>query len=139
MPDHLTVHVLRLNPGDDLRAGLEAAFAGLAAEQGVQAACVLSAVGSLSRSVLRLAAAESVELKTEALELLTLSGTLGPGGPHLHASVADASGQVSGGHLMPGCLVRTTAEIVLGLLPGWSFDRIHDAATGYKELVPTRL
>ena len=36
---------------------------------------------------------------------------------------------------MPGCIVRTTAEIVLALLPGWAFSRVPDAETGFKELV----
>ena len=30
--------------------------------------------------------------------------------------------------------VRTTAEVVLGVLPGVRFERAHDEATGYKEL-----
>lgn len=34
-----------------------------------------------------------------------------------------------------GCIVRTTAEVLLALLPDWRFNREHDAATGYDELV----
>jgi predicted DNA-binding protein with PD1-like motif len=30
--------------------------------------------------------------------------------------------------------VRTTAELVIGLLPDWKFRREHDPATGYTEL-----
>ena len=30
--------------------------------------------------------------------------------------MADALGRVSGGHVMAGCVVRTTAEIVLAIL-----------------------
>jgi predicted DNA-binding protein with PD1-like motif len=129
--------VLRLAPGEDLRAALDAAFAQLQAEQDAQAACVISAVGSLSRAVLRYAAEPAGTVLAEALELITLSGTLSPDGVHLHASVADARGNMRGGHVMPGCIVRTTAEIVLAPLPGWVFSRQHDAATGYKELVAT--
>lgn len=69
------------------------------------------------------------------LELLTLSGTLSPDGAHLHASVADAQGRVLGGHVLAGCTVRTTAEVVLALLPDWQFSREVDDATGFKELV----
>jgi len=64
------------------------------------------------------------------------SASLSADGPHLHASVADEAGLVCGGHVMLGCTVRTTAEIVLALLPGWEFARQDDAATGFKELVP---
>ena len=40
---------------------------------------------------------------------------------------ADADGEVVGGHIMPGCIVRTTAEVVIALLPGWEFRRELDA------------
>jgi predicted DNA-binding protein with PD1-like motif len=45
-----------------------------------------------------------------------------------------AQGTVKGGHLMPGCIVRTTAEVVIALLPGWEFRRELDVATGNAEL-----
>lgn len=137
-PAPLQILPLRLTPGDDLRAALQAAFAQQQALHGVQAACVMSALGSLSQAVLRYAAAPQGTLIAQPLELIALSGTLGAGGLHLHASVADAWGVVRGGHVMPGCTVRTTAEIVLALLPGWVFDRQTDAATGFKELVLSR-
>lgn len=130
--------VLRLTPGEDLRKTLAAAFAQLQAEQNAKAACVISAVGSLSQAVLRYAAEPAGTVLAEALELITLSGTLSADGAHLHASVADAQGNVRGGHVMPGCIVRTTAEIVLAPLPGWEFTRAQDAQTGFKELVVRR-
>ncbi|MFC5496598.1 PPC domain-containing DNA-binding protein [Caenimonas terrae] len=132
----MQVHVLRLQPGDDLRLSLEAAFAELAKSKGIAAACIVSAVGSLSRAVLRYADKPSGSDINAALELLMLSGTLSPDGAHLHASVADEQGEVRGGHLLPGCIVRTTAEVVIALLPGWEFRRELDAATGFNELQP---
>ncbi|HEX7637549.1 MAG TPA: DUF296 domain-containing protein, partial [Burkholderiaceae bacterium] len=71
----------------------------------------------------------------EDLELLTLSGSVGGGGSHLHLSVADAQGRVRGGHAGHGCIVRTTAEVLLALVPGWTFTREPDTCTGYDELV----
>jgi predicted DNA-binding protein with PD1-like motif len=134
----MQVEVLRLSPGQDLRGELQAAFRGWQAQHGTEAACILSSVGSLSVAVLRFAAEPDGTRLQEPLELLTLGGTLGPDGVHLHASVSDAHGRVHGGHVMPGCTVRTTAEIVVGLLPDWSFRRRHDAATGYLELSASR-
>lgn len=131
----LNIEVLRLSPGDDLRRSLEQAMGRFVAGQPVTAACVLSVVGSLSQAVLRFAQREEGSCIDGPLELLTLSGTLSPDGAHLHASVADASGHVLGGHVMAGCRVRTTAEIVLGLLPQWHFSRQTDPRTGYLELV----
>ena len=50
-------------------------------------------------------------------------------------SVADADGRVLGGHAAHGCVVRTTAEVLVALLPGWAFTREPDPSTGYAELV----
>lgn len=135
LPGNVQTLVLRLSPGQDLRSALNTAFAQLQAEQDATAACIISAVGSLSRAVLRYANQPEGTLLVEPLELITLSGTLSPDGPHLHASVATAGGEMRGGHVMAGCIVRTTAEIVLAPLPGWVFTREHDAQTGFKELV----
>jgi len=126
--------VLRLNPGDDLRAALDAAFTAA----GQEAACVVSGIGSLTQARLRYAQQEEGAVLAGPLELLTLAGTLSPAGPHLHASVADAQGLVRGGHVLAGCTVRTTAEVVLALLPQWRFTRAHDPATGWQELVARR-
>lgn len=130
----MQVHVLRLLPGQDLRLSLEGAFAELAKTHAINAACIVSAMGSLSRAVLRYADKPLGSDINAPLELLMLSGTLSPDGAHLHGSVADEHGEVRGGHVMPGCVVRTTAEIVIALLPGWEFRRELDAATGFKEL-----
>lgn len=104
-------------------------------EQGEKAACIVSGIGSFSQAMLRYAGEEQGTCLAGPLELLSLAGTLSLDGPHLHASVSDAQGLVRGGHVMQGCIVRTTAEIVLGLLPGWTFGRQLDPATGYPELV----
>ena len=121
---------LRLQPGADLRQALEDWMV----EQQEQAACLISAVGSLSVAQLRFAgAAEATTIHGE-LEILSLSGTLSPDGAHLHLAVADSRGAVIGGHLCAGSLVRTTAELVIGLLPEWRFSRKLDLATGYAEL-----
>jgi len=121
---------LRLQPGDDLRRALEAAVAA----QGAEAAFVVSGVGSLDPALVRLAgAAEPLRIDGD-LELLTLSGSIAVNGSHLHLSVSDADGRVTGGHAAYGCTVRTTAEVLLMLLPEWRFSREPDAATGYAEL-----
>jgi predicted DNA-binding protein with PD1-like motif len=121
---------LRLQPGDDLRLALEA---WMGAQQEL-AGCVISAVGSLSLAQLRLAGATEARAIHGELEILSLSGTLSPDGAHLHIAIADSSGTVIGGHLCAGSLVRTTAELVIGLLPEWRFRRELDPATGCAEL-----
>lgn len=123
--------VLRIPAGADLRAAL----AELPARHQVGAAFVLQGIGSLSVAAIRFAGQpDCAELRGD-MEILTLGGSLAPDGPHLHITVADASGKVTGGHLGPGSIVRTTAEVLVALLPDLRFSREIDPATGYKELV----
>lgn len=122
---------LRLTPNADLRGGLEAALR----EHAIEAAFVVAGIGSLSRAQLRLAGRTEPATLSGELEILTLSGSLSRDAAHLHMSVADADGRVVGGHVAHGCIVRTTAEVLLLLLPDWSFARALDPATGYSELV----
>jgi hypothetical protein len=122
---------IRLHPGDDLRAAL----ARVLAQHGGGGAFVVAGIGSLREARVRFAGAPQPEAIAGDLEILTLCGTVGDGGSHLHVSLADAEGCVRGGHVAPGCIVRTTAEVLLARLPGWTLDRVHDPATGYAELV----
>jgi hypothetical protein len=121
---------LRLRPGDDLRPILEDWLG----RQKEAAGCVLSGIGSLSVAQLRLAGRKEGTTLRGDLEILTLAGTLSPDGAHLHITVADSTGAVIGGHLCAGSLVRTTAELLVALLPQWQFSRPIDPATGYAEL-----
>ncbi|WP_175918173.1 PPC domain-containing DNA-binding protein [Burkholderia pyrrocinia] len=130
----MQAHPLRLSPGDDLRASIEEALR----SHGSRAAFVIQGIGSLSVAQLRFAGADlPTELRGD-LEILTLAGSVSPDGAHLHMSVSDAGGRVSGGHVASGCVVRTTAEILLMLLPAHRFSREPDAGTGFNELVIRR-
>ncbi len=135
LPAPAGVLPLRLHPGQDLRRALEAAVAA----QGLQAAYLLQGMGSLRDAQLRLANADVVMPLPGTCEVLTLAGSVGVDHSHLHASLADEQGRVFGGHLPYGCLVHTTAEVLLALLPGWAFSRQHDDTTGFAELHITRL
>jgi hypothetical protein len=129
--DAITCLPLRLQPGADLRRALEAAVA----QRECEAAFVLSGVGSLSVAWLRLAGVADTLQLDGPLEVVTLAGSVAVNGSHLHASLSDAQGRVLGGHLGYGCRVRTTAEVLLALLPQWRLSREADAATGFDELV----
>ena len=122
---------LRLEPGEDLRGRLEA----LTRERGWRAAFVIAGIGSLRVAALRRADAAEPWVAEAPFELLTLCGSLSPDGAHLHASVADARGTVSGGHVCAGCIVRTTAELLVERLDRQRFERRTDPRTGYPELV----
>ncbi len=132
----MPILVKRLEPNKDVYAELKA----LVAEFKIQAAVVLSLVGSLKEGSLRFANQENATKITGPLEIVSATGTLGLSGLHVHASFSDAQGHTSGGHLMPGCLVYTTCEIVLHDFSNeWKFERILDVTTGYPELVGVAL
>lgn len=130
MADGLIVHALRLRPGEDLRARLEA----YVRERGIEAGCVIGAVGSLRSAKIRYADAATPVDVHGPLEIVSLIGTFAVNGAHLHIAVADGEGQVRGGHLGMGSPVHTTAEVVIGESPRHRFEREPDAQTGYAEL-----
>lgn len=125
---------IRLSPGDDLRRALEAAIASSECSAGF----VLSGIGSLTEARLRLAGADDARLIDADVEILTLAGSVSASASHLHATLATADGRVVGGHVGYGCIVRTTAEVLIAVLDAWDFSREHDTATGYDELAIRR-
>lgn len=127
----MQAHPLRLSPGDDLRAAIEAELH----RHAWGAAFVIQGIGSLGVAQLRFAGADApTEIRGDT-EILTVCGSVSADGAHLHMSIADARGQVFGGHVAPGCTVRTTAELLLAVLPEHEFGRAIDARTGFLELM----
>ncbi len=126
----LQVYALRLGPGQDLRAALQQ----FVADKKLEAACIVTCVGSLQKTVLRLANQDHHTSFEGKREIVSLVGTLAVTGSHLHLSVSDSTGVTLGGHLVEGCQVYTTAEIVIGILPAYRFTREPDPKSGYQEL-----
>lgn len=127
-----SVHVLRLQPGEDIKPVLEH----WAKERQIAAACITAAVGSLTQAHVRYANRADGIVTTGDLEVVALSGTLAENGMHLHLAVADRNGAMLGGHLLPGCLVRTTLELVIMEVSGVRMLRSKDEVTTYDELDP---
>lgn len=121
----------RLGPGQDLKRGVLDLAAGA---RSWRAGWVATCVGSLSRVELRLAGRSTPTVLDGLFEIVALVGTLSPDGAHLHLAVADDGGRTVGGHLRAGCVVRTTAEVVLTVTDELAFGRADDPATGFDEL-----
>lgn len=121
---------LRLRPGQDILTELER----IAEQREIEAACVLSCAGSLTTARLRYANRTEATVLKGHFEIVFLSGHVSRHGSHFHIAIADGQGRTIGAHLLPGCVVYTTAEIVLGVLPGLSFLRTFDPQTGFPEL-----
>ena len=77
-------------------------------------------------------------MTTGDLEGCSLTGTLSVHGLHLHLSIGDRDGHMLGGHLLEGCIVRTTLELVIQEVQGVRMLGSKDEQTTYDELDPLR-
>ncbi|CAM3182103.1 PPC domain-containing DNA-binding protein [Vibrio ordalii] len=127
----IKVTVSRLIKGHDLKQSIAA----LIKQEKIQAGNIASCVGCLSEVRIRLADGSSDRHLVDAFEIVSLVGTLTASHQHLHIAVADKTGKVIGGHLLDGCLINTTAELILHSYPDLVFQREFDNQTGYSELV----
>ena len=131
---------LRLGPGEEVLARLQR----FVHDQGLAAVAVASCVGSLTTAAIRYANREDVTLLEGHFEIVSMIGTLEAapsqedpqlGGAHVHIAVSDGEGAMRGGHMMSGCRVYTTLEIVLLVLDDVDFVREPCLKSGYPELV----
>ena len=129
--DRVRIHVFRLRPGDDLLGGIRA----YVNANHIQAAVLLSAVGSLTQASIRYANQPEAHIHTGHFEIVSITGTVEEGGEHVHLSIATGQGTMIGGHLMTGCKIYTTGEITLAELVGVHFTRETDTqGSGWDEL-----
>ncbi|HEA84467.1 MAG TPA: DNA-binding protein [Candidatus Wildermuthbacteria bacterium] len=124
----------RLKPGQLLKEEIEKA----ARDQGVKAGVLLSIVGGLENAVLRMSGSEpgnqAVKKWQGPFEIVSGTGTISEEGCHIHLALSDKEGNVIGGHLKNDCVVKYTAEIVLGVFEDIIYKRVLDENTGFEEL-----
>lgn len=121
----------RLKPGQDLLEEIEQ----VVMENDIRAGCILSAVGSLTQATLRLANHDTYNTYTGHFEIVSATGTVSTNGSHLHIAISDEQGTTIGGHLVSGCVIYTTAEIVLAVFSHLVYRREPCERSGYDELV----
>jgi predicted DNA-binding protein with PD1-like motif/glutaredoxin len=102
---------LHLDAGADLRRSLEAL-----ARQHQGSGFVLGVVGNLTQAAFQCPGQAEPTLLSGDLEIITLQGTLDTAGVHLHLSLSDGACQVWGGHLEPGTLVKSGADLLVGFV-----------------------
>ncbi len=135
VPSGATFYTLRLVPGMDLVQEVRK----FADENHLQAASVVSAVGSLSEANIRYADRSDGTLLKGVFEVIYFGGTIDAKKQHLHISIADENGKMLGGHLMKsGSVTRTTMEIVLMELNDVVYTREKCPLSTYNELVVRR-
>ena len=134
--DNFKTTTFRLYPGEDLKKSLLESMALL----NIEAASIVSCVGSVQHLNIRLANTDKRLTIESKFEIVSLTGTIArmddSGKPyaHLHMSVADGNGTVFGGHLLVNNTIYTTAEITLLVPENLKFVRAIDEVTGYLEL-----
>jgi hypothetical protein len=129
-PPAAVVYALRLKPGQDLNREIQQ----FVAANGIEAAWVATCVGSLTEYSLRFADQQQGSSGVGRFEILALAGTVSKHGSHLHLALGDPDGRAFGGHLLDGCRVYTTAEILLQAAPDLVFLRENDGSTPWQEL-----
>ncbi|NBM81004.1 DUF296 domain-containing protein [Proteus sp. G2659] len=130
---HVRFIAVRLIPGEDVIVALRQ----IIADNQLQSSYIAGCVGSLTDVALRFAGREENRYLTGKFEVVSLIGTLDATSEHLHLAVSDENGIMCGGHMMPGCTVRTTLELVIGELEQVTFSRQPCEYSGYEELVIT--
>ncbi len=130
MSNRDTVYAFRLKPGEDLQKGIEKVIS----QNAIKAGWINTCVGSLTDYNIRFANQPTTDSGTGHFEIVSLVGTLSLNGSHIHLSISDSTGKTIGGHLMPGCKVYTTAEIVITASDQFDFERAEDGTTPWKEL-----
>ena len=124
----------RLRRGDDLLRSIEK----IAQEEQLELAVILSAVGCVSRGRVRDASGVTVRDINEDCEIVSATGTVSRKRCHIHVALSKEDLSTVGGHLVEGCLINTTCELVLGVVDGWHCGVEQDEETGYDEIVFVR-
>ncbi len=124
------IYAFRLKPGEDLKKGIDK----VVADNHIEAGWIATCVGSLTRYNIRFANQPDSASGHGHFEILSLVGTVSTNGAHLHISISDSTGKTIGGHLMDGCTIYTTAEIVIGSTDKYQFTREQDGTTPWDEL-----
>lgn len=121
----------RLHRGDDLLVEIKK----IARDEKIKAAVVLSSVGCVSKVRVRDASGVDIQELNENCEILSLNGTVSDVRTHLHITLSRKDLSTIGGHLVEGCIINTTCELVLKELPAYEFGVEQDENTGYDEIV----
>jgi predicted DNA-binding protein with PD1-like motif len=118
------IHVLRVDPGEDVLASVEKFLS----EQAIAQAVVLGGYGTLATFHLhwvkdnRLPAENRYAQGEGGIEILGMSGLVVAGQPHIHVSLSTQAGAF-GGHLEPGCRAYVLCEIFFAEVEGPRMSR----------------
>ena len=127
----MVCYCIRLKRGEDLLASIKR----VCQQVNIEAGVLLSGVGCVSSGRVRDASGVRIREINEHCEIVSLNGTVSAKRCHIHIALSKEDLSTIGGHLCEGCVVNTTCELVIGVLPGVIYDKEADAETGYDELI----
>lgn len=127
----MKTYAVRLRRGADLLQSIEE----FCIKNAIKAGVILSGVGCVTKGRVRDASGITIAHMDEPMEIVSLMGTVSEKRCHLHVSFAKEDLSVVGGHLVEGCIINTTCELVIGELEGYVYDVEFDPETGYDELI----
>lgn len=127
----MKTYAIRLRRGMDLLSSIES----FCIKNSIQAGVVLSGVGCVTKGRVRDASGVTIVDIDEPMEIVSLMGTVSAKRCHLHVSFAKEDLSVVGGHLVEGCIINTTCELIIGEMEDYVYDVEFDEETGYDELV----
>ena len=127
----MKTYAIRLTRGVDLLESIKK----FCIKNEIKAGVLLSGVGCVTKARVRDASGVTIVDIDEHMEIVSLMGTVSAKRCHLHVSFAKEDLSVIGGHLVEGCIINTTCELVIGELDGYVYDVEFDEETGYDELV----
>ncbi len=126
----MKIHALRLKKGNDLKQEI----VNYCQNHQIHSGCILTVVGCVSEVCIRKADGITLHKEKKEYEIVSVTGTIAENGVHFHIALSDNELNTIGGHMKEGCIVNTTAEIVLLEIDSYDFVREEDLSTGYLEL-----
>ncbi len=118
------VHVVRVDPGEDVLASVRAFLARAQVRQAV----VVGGYGTLAASRLhwvchnRIPTDNTFRTDEGGIEILSMNGLVAEGEPHIHVTLSTPQGAY-GGHLEDGCKAYVLCEVFLAELDGPALRR----------------
>ncbi len=128
--------IVRLVVGEDLLESLTR----ICREEGIRNGVILTGFGSVSRAVVSGTATDKFPPdefykidRAEGIEILAISGVIADYHVHAHLALCTPS-ESFGGHLEPGNVIFSLAEIAIAKVAGMRLKRMRDETTGQRLL-----
>jgi predicted DNA-binding protein with PD1-like motif len=118
------IHILRVDPGEDVLASIERFLK----DTGIQQAVILGGYGTLAAYHLHWVTHNRIPTENlfrrgeGGIEILAMNGLAVDGEPHIHVALSTPDGAF-GGHLEPGCIAYVLCEVFFAEVEGVSLGR----------------